>query len=144
MSFHCHYTFAILWLLSRYMSLRSLYTVATISLHNGYTVANVGTLLLRCRYTVATMSLRRSYDVAALSLHNGHVPDVYLHHSSAGSQFRTNINIRNAKGALKHTKVLIKRMYKLQVSNFGPRAMCMWIKNIRIHKFSQSKRQSEL
>ena len=147
---HSRYTVATLSLHSRYtvatLSLRSLYTVATISLHIGYTVANAGTPLLRCRYNVDTLSLRRSYDVAALALHNGHGPDVYLHHSSAvatGSPFRTNINIRKAKGALKHTKVLITRMYKLQDSNFVPRATCVWIQNIHIQKFSQTMRQSE-
>jgi hypothetical protein len=108
------------------------YTVATLSIRCRSTVA---TLQLHCRYAVATMSLQCSYDVATLSLHRGHVPDVYLHHSSsvtASSRFRTNINIAKAKGALKHIKLLIIRMYKLRESNFDPRATCMWIKTTRI------------
>lgn len=136
LSLHSRYAFATLSLPCRFtvttISLRCLYNVATISLHNGYTVA---TMSLYCGNTVATISLRCFYDVATLSLHRGHDPDVYLHHSSAvatGSQFRTNINIRTAKGTLKHTEMLIMRIHSLPEGNFGPRAMCMWKKTIRI------------
>jgi len=128
LSAHCRYNIVTQCLYCRY-------TVATMSLYCRYAVA---TMFLRCRYTVAILSLQCRYNVPTMSLHSlhrGHVPDVYLHHSSsvtASSRFRTNINIAKAKGALKHTKLLIIRMYKLQGSNFDRRATCMWIKTTRI------------
>jgi len=108
MSLQYRYTMAIL-------SLGCRYTVTTISLYCCYTVA---TMFVRCRYTVLTswprsrcLSIYITFQLSQL------VPNFA----------RTNINILKAKGALKHTELLlIIRMYSLQESNFGPAATCTW------------------